>query len=791
MIVERYELSLSLDMDGEKYTGKETIHFKGNEKKLCINSDWHKITKSLLNGNSINLTKGDRNDEYWIEGNFSENSQLYFEFNGPIKRSLTGMYLATDRKGNKVVSTQFEAIGARKAFPCFDSPLFKAEFDFSIEVPSEYEAISNTPVSSLSEKNGKSIFTFHRTPRMSTYLMYIGVGKYDHKDLSSGKTSIILTAPRGELLTTDTPLKMAASFLKYYEDYFDIPFVLPKVHLIAVPEFSAGAMENWGAITFRQTALLINENSGTPSLRRVAEVIAHELAHQWFGNLVTMKWWDDIWLNESFATFMAYKAVDSIYPKWNIQGMMLLTDGNGAFKDDALVHTSPIESHVKHPDEMAGLSSHIRYGKGGMILRMIESYVGEEQFKLSLRKFLNMYKYSNAEGSELWNIIAKETGIPVDKIMSEWIRKEGYPYIQIVEKGNKLQLTQSRFLLNGEKDSELWQIPVSVERKNGIDIFLQKFKETLIDGNGFIKTNHNLSGFYRTFYSLNSYRNIEEHYGKMSFQDQVNIISDLSAFTLSGKIPLSEYISISGKLMKNMSVQAKIQFSNDLEELFTIRHGDHELNRLYSTFHRVEYENLVLKKNLDDDDRILLSTVLPRLVIVDSKRRSELGRLFSSGKSIDPDYREAVFISYATDSQDLNGLWKRYNDSTSDEDKTKLLKAMGRLYGSTNFNQVMDWIRSEKIKKQDMITYLFSFSTSQKNWDLALQEFERIIKTIETLSNGFQRRFQYITRTIPISGLADTDRALGILSSIKDEELRRAVGIAREKLDINRKFKTR
>ena len=254
-------------------------------------------------------------EELVLDEKFSGNFTLEVHFSGKISDGMSGIYYSKE-KDYIFVSTQFEATGARFALPCVDRPDFKAKFSMTLHVPSDYEAISNMPVDKVQESDGKKTFHFMETPKMSTYLLYIGAAKYDHLEEKYGKKSVYLTAAKGKFKLTDIPIQMAVGSLEYFEKYFGINYELPKLHLIAVPEFAFGAMENWGAITFREIELVISESTSSVIKKRVDLVIAHELAHQWFGDLATMKWWDDIWLNESFATFMSNKALENRHPDW-------------------------------------------------------------------------------------------------------------------------------------------------------------------------------------------------------------------------------------------------------------------------------------------------------------------------------------------------------------------------------------------------------------------------------------------------------------------------------------------
>ena len=462
MRIVRYDIELDYDEKTKNYNGKEKIVLDGDEETFKINTLNHEFIKIVLNGNPIGMEDGKKEDEKILRGKLMQNSVLEIEFNGKVPEALTGMYLARAQDGSEMVSTQFESIGARRAFPCFDEPLLKAQFNITLKIAEGLDAIGNMPISKIEVESGRKKVVFETTPRMPTYLLYIGVGKFKTIERKHGKLGIYLSGLENNMHTTEFPLDVAGKVVDFFNEYTGIEYMLPKMHLISVPEFAAGAMENWGAITFRESALLINESSGGSSRKRVASVIAHEIAHMWFGDLVTMKYWNDLWLNESFATFMANKAIEHLFPQWNITGDMLLSDSRGAFLVDSLESSNPVAPSEKDMDKMGERSTEITYGKGGMILRMIETYAGEDAFRKGLHNYLKRFSYDNAEGEDLWRAIAVSSGKPVDTIMKEWIGRMGYPVIK-VNSGAKSYVEQERFMLNGKKTEEIWPVPLTVK----------------------------------------------------------------------------------------------------------------------------------------------------------------------------------------------------------------------------------------------------------------------------------------------------------------------------------------
>ncbi|EQD34181.1 puromycin-sensitive aminopeptidase, partial [mine drainage metagenome] len=418
----KYELYFDFSHGNDEYFGVSIITLQGESNQVVLDARGMEIQLVKVNGSESSFEYLKESSELKINGLEGNNNKVEVSFKRTFSDSLSGLYHAG--KGEKaMITTQFESKGASLTFPCIDRPDMKAIFEIIMKIEADRGAISNMPVESTKTEGSYKIVKFLPTPVMSTYLLYMGIGKFKKKSIKYKEIEIILAAPGNELNSNDYPMEIAAKSLEFFENYFGIPYELPKIHLIAVPDFASGAMENWGAITFREEVLLCNENTDLDARIGIAVTIAHELAHQWFGNLVTMKWWNDLWLNESFATFLEMLCVNTIHPEYDIIKSTYLSQTVSSMTSDSLNSTHPINVKVESPNDIEQIFDEISYGKGGSILRMIHNYVGDENFRKGVAEYLKEFKYGNAEGSDLWDNLGRVSGLPVNRIMEDWINQ--------------------------------------------------------------------------------------------------------------------------------------------------------------------------------------------------------------------------------------------------------------------------------------------------------------------------------------------------------------------------------
>ena len=471
---ENYNLTLELDDTAMTFKGSVTIRGKKTgrpSERLTFHQKQLKVTKASLikhdkKGDQPIAVKRINNQDSFDEVRLHSDSMIYpgeytvsLEFSGSITRPMNGIYpcfFEDDGQQKKLIATQFESHHAREAFPCIDEPEAKATFDLTLLTPAanSKEVLANTPVATTKTAKGLVTTVFEQTPRMSTYLLAFAYGDvgYLEAKTTSGITVRTYATP-ANVQYTDFALEVAVKCLEFYNEYFDIEYPLAKCDFIALPDFSSGAMENWGCITFREQVMLVDPKNTSLHIKQyVAQVVAHELTHQWFGNLVTMKWWNDLWLNESFATWMSYLAVHELFPDWQYWTQFIVDEQLPAFKEDALENTHPINVTINHPDEIRTIFDAISYNKGGSVLHMLHAYMGADDFRDGLRVYLKRHSYKNTESTDLWAAWEEASGKPIGDFMTAWTHKEGYPIVHADFTQGSLR--QERFYLNPAADKK-------------------------------------------------------------------------------------------------------------------------------------------------------------------------------------------------------------------------------------------------------------------------------------------------------------------------------------------------
>ncbi|MBV9934519.1 MAG: M1 family metallopeptidase [Actinobacteria bacterium] len=564
---QRYELTLTPDLDAATFAGEERVRVLAHEavNEIVLNAAELKILTAEVvddEGNKLTgtVTLDETNERATIafDGTVTPGHwTLDLTFTGILNDKLRGFYRSTftDEDGSQRVigTTQFEAPHARRAFPCWDEPDFKAVFAVRLIVDEHLTAISNgAAVETTSLGNGKKQVDFADTMSMSTYLVAFIVGPLELTEarVVDGVPLRVAHVPgKGHL--TDFALEIGEHALKFFTQYFALPYPGDKLDLIALPDFAFGAMENLGAVTFRETALLVDKEHGSRGdLERVADVVAHEIAHMWFGDLVTMKWWNGIWLNEAFATFMELACVDAFRPEWD-RWVAFGIERNGAFAIDALHSTRPVEFPVGPPEEAETMFDVLTYQKGSAVLRMLERYLGAEPFRQGIVNYLAKHSYGNTETTDLWDDIEEATGEPVRALMDSWIFQGGYPVVRAAldDGGSTLALSQQRFTFRpaATPDDSRWIVPVMLRTGEGNHqklLLEQDSAEVAVGATGPIVANDGGWGFFRAQYSSDLLDRLTTDAVDLAPLERFTIVSDGWALARAGIGTVRDFVRL-------------------------------------------------------------------------------------------------------------------------------------------------------------------------------------------------------------------------------------------------------
>jgi tricorn protease interacting factor F2/3 len=764
MKIEKYDIELNIDFRKLEYTGVEKITLAGEGDTFFLNSVGIDIHEISSRGKPIKFTINSKDETVNTDHKLGPTETIEVKFSARVGETLMGLYVA--KYGNDhMITTQFESTGARQAFPCVDHPNYKAVFSLKLVIDNDLEAISNMPVASTEKAGDKKRVIFNDTPRMSTYLLYIGVGKFDSISRKMGHIDGYLTAPRGRLMSNDFPLVEADHVIAKYEDYFGIKYVLPKLHLISVPEFGAGAMENWGAITFRELVIL---------------------AHQWFGDLVTMEWWNDLWLNESFATFMSFKMVDELHKDWYMWGDFFMTETAGALNGDSLQNSHPIEAEVKTPDDIAQIFDEISYGKGASILRMIEGYAGKDNFRNGIRKYLKDHEYGNAKGSDLWESIEKASGMPVSRIMEAWIRRKGYPVILASRDGDAVKLRQEQFLLDGSSTNETWPVPLTIVRENGTESVLMEDREMKIPAAGFIKLNSDFTGFYRTVYDSGLFASVSESRKSISGHDLWGLANDLYAALQSGRIPYGDYMGGIMSIWDATDPLVLQEINSQMNSLYLLKPHSKSVREAAMKFASMHLERLGEKHPGEEINISIARAALSlTLSLVDDRFAAAMAEKFSRYFSLDPDIRQVVAISYARTTGDFDSLKETLARCVTDEDRTKIIGAMGWLGKPESLGSALDLIRNGQVKKQDTGRFYISAANCPDSREFLLTNFDFMVRQLKEVFVGSRVPSRTIEATVPLIGIGREAEMRRLLQGYTSPDLQTGVKKSLEGLNVN------
>ncbi|MBI3743720.1 MAG: M1 family metallopeptidase [Chloroflexi bacterium] len=829
VVPERYDLTLEPDLDRAVFAGSEVIAVAVTEatdsvvlnaKEMEIDEAWLEPSSGArITSRGIALDAKTERATITLERKATPGlHKLHIRFRGILNDKLHGFYRSTfsDDKGvqHTIATTQFEPTDARKAFPCFDEPDLKAVFGVTLVVPGDLFAVSNAPVVSDERRGGRRTVRFADTMKMSTYLVAFVIGPFEAtKPVDVDGIPLRIVHPIGKANLVPFAVEIGAFSMRFFAKYYGIPYPAQKLDLVAVPDFAAGAMENLGCITFRETALLVDRQRATQGeLTRVADVVAHEMAHMWFGDLVTMRWWNGLWLNEAFATFMGTSCVAAFKPEWRRWAQFSL-ERSAAFDVDSLASTRPIEYPVVSPQDAEGMFDVLTYEKGASLLRMLEQYLGEEGFRDGIRRYLNEHRYGNTETTDLWDAIEKVTGQPVRRIMDSWIFQGGYPMISVTPKdgGKSLHVDQHLFRFNEPKSaaSQKWSVPLvlrvgehgkAAEKRDllegpATDVHLAKEP-------AYVVANAGGYGFYRVEYAPELLDRVVARIASLDPVERYGLIDDLWASVLSGRRSAAEFLRLVHGFRDESDVDVWRLISGCLGQIDRIldgaprKHLAAQTRELFApALERLGWEP---KAGEAERTRELRSLVIGGMAVLgndtatQSKARAVHARYVTHPGSVDPNVAAAAAsaVAAAGSDGDYDTFVQRFKAAATPQEEMRYLHLLPEFPTAKQMERSLAMCLNGEIRTQDAP---FQMAYAMMNHDHGVAAWRFVRDNWKVCNEKFP------SNTIPrmlsgVRALSKPEVASEVLAFFKEHEVpqgRLMVEQHLEKLQVNVAFRQR
>ncbi|CCF60115.1 hypothetical protein KAFR_0J00470 [Kazachstania africana CBS 2517] len=759
-----YELSFEPNFDTFKFEGSVKINLQVNDKSNdVISLNTLEIEYHSAKIGSVEATNIDVDDESQIakihfpQGTMAKHDQVDLEikFTGLLNDKMAGFYRAKyqDKMTGEtkyMATTQMEATDARRAFPCFDEPNLKATFGITLISEPKYTHLSNMDVKFEEVKANKKATTFNTTPKMSTYLVAFVVSELKYVENNDFRIPIKVYATPGDEANGQFAADLTAKTLAFFEKTFNIEYPLPKMDKVAIHEFSAGAMENWGLVTYRVIDVLLDEkNSSLDRIQRVAEVVQHELAHQWFGNLVTMDWWEGLWLNEGFATWMSWYACNNFQPGWKVWEQYVADNLQRALSLDSLRSSHPIEVPVKSADEINQIFDAISYSKGSSLLRMISIWLGEETFIKGVSNYLKKFKYTNAKTEDLWDALAATSGKDVRKVMNIWTKQVGFPVVTVEESGKNITFSQQRFLstndVKPEEDETVYPVFLALKTKNGVDnsiVLDEKTKTVNMEDTDFLKVNGNQAGVYITSYSDERWAKFGQQRELLSVEDRTGLVADVKNLSSSGFTSTTNFLNLVSQWKDETSFVVWQQITNSIAALKSswIFEGDNVKNALNEFTRKLVSEKIhKLGWSFEESDSYetqrlkvtLFGAACAARDEVTEKAATEMFSKYTNGdKTVIPALlRQIVFNTVARigGQEAYEKLFNIYKNPTNGDEKLAALKSLGIFKDAALIERTIGYLLDGTILNQDIYTPMVGLRSHkeginalwawlQKNW---------------------------------------------------------------------------
>jgi len=769
------ELSLVPDGEAMRFTG--TVVIKGKKmgrpsERITLHGKGLKVSSATITRHDkkgdqsfeierINLQKSfDEIRLHAKEKLFPGEYTVTLEFEGEIHEVMHGIYpcnFTHDGVKKKLIATQFESHHAREAFPCVDEPEAKATFDLTLTTPRGESVIANTPAKEQIEQGDKLVTSFETTPKMSTYLLAFVYGDMQFKEATTkdGVVVRVWATKAQNLAAFDFPLDVGVKAVEFFNDYYGVPYPLAKCDHVALPDFSSAAMENWGLITYREPYLLVDPETTPQSMKEViTTVICHELSHQWFGNLVTMKWWDDLWLNESFANVMEYVATDALFPEWQIWNTFTSHEGLSSQRRDSIAGVQSVKTAVNHPDEIGSLfDPSIVYAKGGRLLNMLMNYVGVDDFRKGLKVYFEKHAYGNTIGDDLWTALSSASGKNIADFMNPWLTRSGFPLITIHQTDTTAEISQEHFLVDPKQaDPErIWPVPLLASSTKIPELLDVRSTSITLSDNEYVRLNQGAVGHYIVHYTKPEHAAAIAQLAankELTPAERLMLLNDSSMVAKAG---LASYLETL-QLLQHYSTED----SETVWDILSVIIGDARrfidlndkleaaIKAFIRGFIKQQYERLGWDEKADEpgSDKKLRATIIGLGVYAEHEEilatALQAFDTYKAGRAVNSELRS--IIMGAAVRHDVAGAFEyllHEEETTSNPDlKQELLGALTMTKSTERIASLLNRIKDgSKVRQHDVDTWLVYLLRNrygrQQAWDWLRDNWSWIEKTFE------------------------------------------------------------
>ena len=766
----QYDAHLVADVAGNTFRGSQTVEIEVLKatSAIMLNADNMEIDSASLSGKGmapLKLTPVLDRKQQTLRFELAQplapgKYQLALQFRGAITREARGMFYVTYKVGGadkKLIATTMAPTDARRVLPTWDEPAFRARFKLTVDVPGNFKAYSTTPIEKQEPLGGgMQRISFGNTPKMPSYLVVLVAGEMERLAGKQDGVDIGIVTTEGKLGSATFPLAASRDLLHYFNDYFGVPYPLPKLDQIAIPGGFNGAMENWGAVVYNEPTLLYDPKRSPERVKKLSfNINAHELAHQWFGNLVTMAWWDNLWLNEGFASWMAAKATQHFHPEWRpyLSG---IAEREYVLNLDARKTTHPIQTRVENEEQAAAAFDAITYHKGQAFLRMLEAYLGEEHFRKGIRAYMARHQYSNTTSADLWQALEKATGKPVEKLASDWTLQPGFPLVkveQVCEDGKrKVTLSQEQYRLDEPAvEKRVWNIPVQVGTVNGkawtmlLSSPSQSFTQASCEG-ALVVDPYSV-GYFRVHYDPASFQALAAQAPQLRDSTRLKLLTDTWSMVSGGRMQLDGYLKLVESYRDEPRLAVWDSILSNLRTLDTLARGEPEqalIRRFLIGFARPRFEKLGWEEKPgepveDAELRALLATALARAgdpqAIAEGKAR--FARYLQDPSSVSPamiDFVTSTAGRYA-DAATYDALAARAAAAPNSEERNRFGKALASAQDPALAARTMKALVSPD-SPPDLLPYMMFGVAGEhldQTWAFATANRDALLKNMEAL----------------------------------------------------------